>query len=70
VTLWYKPLSGLASWSSVALADGGDGRYSAAVAAPPHGGLQLAVEVAGAGFASRWPDPAEATPYLAIAPSN
>ncbi|HEX9104867.1 MAG TPA: hypothetical protein VF997_21805, partial [Polyangia bacterium] len=70
VTLWSKPLSGLASWHATPLSDGGDGRYTGALPVAPHAGLQFAVELAGAGFASRWPDAATATPYLAIAPSK
>ena len=70
VTLWYKPFSGFEPWKSIALDDGGDGRYSAALPSAPRAGLQFAVEIAGAGFASRWPDGATTTPYVAIAPMN
>ncbi len=70
VTLWYKPFSGLANWISAPLSDGGGGVFTGVVDGSARAGLQFAVEVGGAGVASRWPDAATATPYVAIAPAT
>jgi hypothetical protein len=70
VTLWYKPFSGLASWRAATLSVGVDGRFSGALDGGAAQGLQYAVEVAGSGFAARWPDIATATPYVAVAPAS
>ena len=67
VTLWFKPFTGLASWQSAPLTVTGQGHYSADVPGSAGAGVQFAVEIDGPSYAARWPDPAIATPYAAVA---
>lgn len=68
LVLWHKPFSGSAVWQETPLVAGSDGHYTASIAGAAVAGGQFAVELSGAGFAARWPDPATRTPYLAVAP--
>jgi hypothetical protein len=68
LTLWYKPFSGNADWSMVAMSRNSDGTFSATVDSGARDGGLFSVEIRNGNNAWRYPDITAATPYVTLAP--